>query len=145
MRGMHGIAQIFENLFGIKEKKRSAIGKVIMWFIVFVFCNLTWVFFRAESIQDACYVIVNAFGNIVNIESYTQTNIGLYKANFLFCMIMIGIVAVFDYVSLKVDIIQAATTKNRFLVVVFEYVLLAIIVAVVSYGVGSNQFVYFQF
>ena len=143
--GMHGIAQVFENLFGIKEKKRSAIGKVIMWFIVFIFCNLTWVFFRAESIQDACYVIVNTFGNIVNIESYTQTNIGLYKANFLFCMIMIGIVAVFDYVSLKVDIIQAAASKNRFVVVVVEYVLLAIIVAVVSYGVGSNQFVYFQF
>lgn len=108
---MHGIAQVFENLFIRKEKKKSKFCMVLSWILVFAFCNLAWVFFRAESIGDALYVIKNAFGNISNIDGYLHTSIGLSKRRLLFSLITIEIVVVYDYVSLKKDIISMAFLK----------------------------------
>lgn len=144
--GMHGLAQVFENLIGRKRNnKKSVIVKIILWLVVFAFCNLAWVFFRAESIGDALYVIKNAFCNVQNISAYLQTNIGLSKRRLLFCLLTIIIVAIFDYISLKKDVIQIAAAKNKFIVVGIEYIILAIIVVAILFGAGSNQFVYFQF
>ncbi len=143
--GMHGIAQVFENLIMVKGKKKTVFHKVIFWIIVFAFCNMAWVFFRAESIGDALYVIGNAFGNISHIDGYLHSNIGLSKKRLLFSLVTATIVAIYDYLSLKMDIIQTAASKNRFLVVVIEYIILAIIGVAVIFGAGSNQFVYFQF
>lgn len=143
--GMHGIAQVLENTFINRRMKKSALSKVLLWVVVFAFCNLAWVFFRAESISDAFYVIGNAFGSLTNIDGYLNTNIGLSKKRLLFSLVTIGIVAVYDYLSLKKDIIQTASSKNRFLVICIEYVILAIIGVAMILGAGSNQFVYFQF
>lgn len=143
--GIHGMAQVFENVFTVKSKKKYVLDKVILWIIVFVFCNLAWVFFRAESIGDALYVIGNAFGNILHIDGYLHTNIGLSKRRLLFSLITIAIVAIYDYVSLKVDIIQIAASQNRLVVIVIEYMILTVIGAAALLGAGSNQFVYFQF
>lgn len=145
--GMHGIAQVLENLIGRKRDntKKSVVVKILLWMIVFAFCNLAWVFFRAESIGDALYVIKNAFGGVTNISDYLHTNIGLSKKRLLFCLLTIMIVAIYDYISMKKDVIQMAATKNKLLVIAIEYIILAIIVVAVLFGVGSNQFVYFQF
>ena len=145
--GMHGIAQVFENLIGRKRDntKKSVVVKILLWMIVFAFCNLAWVFFRAESIGDALYVIKNAFGGVTNISAYLHTNIGLSKKRLLFSLLTIMIVAIYDYISMKKDVIQMAATKNKLLVVAIEYIILAIIVVAVLFGAGSNQFVYFQF
>lgn len=146
--GVHGIAQVIENLFAAdkrKGKKKFLFGNLLLWIIVFLFCNLAWVFFRAESLGDAFYVIKNAFGSITHIDGYLHTNIGLSKEKLLFSFVTILIVAVYDYFSLKTDMIQTAANKSRALVLVVEYAILAIIVAAVFWGAGSNQFVYFQF
>ena len=145
--GMHGIAQVFENLIGRKRDntKKSVVVKILLWMIVFAFCNLAWVFFRAESIGDALYVIKNAFGGVTNISAYLHTNIGLSKKRLLFSLLTIMIVAIYDYISMKKDVIQMTATKNKLLVVAIEYIILAIIVVAVLFGAGSNQFVYFQF
>lgn len=143
--GMHGIAQVFENLLSIKDKKKSLLGKVVLWIIVFAFCNLAWVFFRAESISDALYVIGNAFGHLNDLTGYLHTKIGLSKKRLLFSLVTIVIVAIYDYLSLKMDIIQEAAHRNQFVVVCVEYIILAIIGMGIIYGAGANQFVYFQF
>ena len=142
---MHGIAQIIENVFSVKEKKKSTFGKLISWILVFAFCNLAWVFFRADSIGDALYVIRNAFGSMSQIDGYLHSNIGLSAIKLLFSLVTIAIVAIYDYLSLKKDLIGIAASKNKLVVVVIEYILLAIIGIAVIFGAGSNQFVYFQF
>lgn len=145
--GMHGIAQVFENLIARKKDntKKSAVVKIFLWMFVFAFCNLAWVFFRAETIDDALYVIKNAFGSVTNISAYLHTNIGLSKGRLLFILLTIMIVAIYDYISLQIDVIQMAVSKNKLIVVAAEYIILSIIVAEVILGAGSNQFVYFQF
>jgi len=144
--GMHGIAQVFENLISRKNgKQKPIVLKIMRWLLVFVFCNLAWIFFRADSIGDALYVIRSAFGNSTNINSYLHSNIGFSKKSALNSLLTIMIVGIYDYLSLKNDLIQMAAVKNKFLVVAIEYVVLAFIVVAVYYGAGSNQFVYFQF
>lgn len=82
--GLHGIAQIVEDLFSkqIMTLKRSKAGIFISWAIVFCFCNVAWVFFRAPSIQDAIYVLSHMFVGILNPISYLKsgfTAIGISK------------------------------------------------------------------
>ena len=146
--GMHGIAQVFENIIGLgkdKNQKRPVIARLVSWFAVFVFCNLAWVFFRAETIADAIFVIRNAFGYFSHIDKYLYTNIGLSKKVLLFIIFNIMIVTFFDYFSIKKDVVQMAVSKNRLLVVGIEYAILVIIIIAVLFGAGANQFVYFQF
>ena len=47
---MHGIASIINRIFKDKIDKQNV---VINWMITFIFINITWVMFRANSIQDA--------------------------------------------------------------------------------------------
>lgn len=141
--GMHGIALIIEKIFFVNKK--NGVKKILLWIIVFSFCNLAWVFFRADSIDDALYVIYNAFGGITHFDGYLHTHIGLSKEKLLFSFATIAIVVIFDFLSLKTDIIQIAATKNKLMVFLIEYFLLAIIGVAVIMGAGAKQFVYFQF
>lgn len=57
---IHGAAQIAEDLLKgvLKPLRENKIGHWVAVFLVFVFCNVTWIFFRAASIQDALYSIL---------------------------------------------------------------------------------------
>ncbi|MBQ6566816.1 MAG: MBOAT family protein [Treponema sp.] len=142
--GMHGFARVIEKLIPARDKK-SLLRKALAWLAVFVFCNLTWGFFRAESVGDALSVIGNALGGIPNIDGYFHTRIGLSPGILLRCLCVIGIVAAYDCLSIKMDVIQTAAHANRFLVIGIEYAVLACIVWALYKGLGANQFVYFQF
>lgn len=146
--GMHGAAQALERLTGQKDKSGKAAAKAIRWLIVFAFCNVAWVFFRAESFGDAIYIIKNAFGGIADINGYLHSNIGISRERALFSLAAVAIVWVYDFLSLKIDLIQYANQANRAkraVVIVCEYALVAMIGLAVLYGAGSDQFVYFQF
>lgn len=53
---MHGVASILTRLFkNITEK----LNPVFNWLMTFLFVNVTWVFFRADSISDAMNIIKN--------------------------------------------------------------------------------------
>lgn len=47
---MHGIGNIITRIFKEKIEKQNV---VLMWIITFVFINLTWVMFRANSVSEA--------------------------------------------------------------------------------------------
>ena len=51
---LHGVASVIHRLI---ETKWEKIYKPLACFITFAFCNLTWIFFRANSISDALTVI----------------------------------------------------------------------------------------
>lgn len=46
---LHGVANVLNRLF---NKQWEKIPRLIRWFGTFVFVNLTWILFRAESMQD---------------------------------------------------------------------------------------------
>lgn len=143
--GIHGTAQILEKVTGLDKPKKSNAGKVLSWFFVFIFCNLAWVFFRADSMKDALFVIYHAVAGITDINSYLTTSIGLEKETFLFICMLILIVAVYDYISLKKDIIEELHNMSLVKSVFIEYAIAICIVYALINSTGANQFVYFQF
>ena len=55
--GLHGAAQIVERLF----KGKVTLPKPLAWLITFVFVNIAWVFFRAESLGQALALLSGLF------------------------------------------------------------------------------------
>lgn len=145
--GVHGAAQIAEDFCSeiLKKIRNSKIGKVFLTLIVFAFCNLAWIFFRAESVSDAFYVMIHMFDNILKPSVYANNTLGLYRKDLLFLLGLIGIVALYDYCSLKEDIILVVQKCNKVIGILVGYLLIILIVWGLMNSSGINQFVYFQF
>ncbi len=73
---LHGIAQVLEKVLKIRPCKRK--GSII-WYIrclcVFIFATFAWVFFRAENIGDAIFVIFHAFDGILSPMNYINSGL----------------------------------------------------------------------
>lgn len=57
--GLHGLATVIHKLWG---KLNLQMPKALAWFLTFNFVNITWVFFRAKSVEDALKVLKGMFG-----------------------------------------------------------------------------------
>lgn len=113
---MHGIAMILCRVF---QKYTDRIPSVIMWAITFVFINLTWVYFRADSVESANILISRIFsgGFTLNFElAETLLNIipisivaNIFEFNGILNIIMIAIIVIFTGVCVKLPNVQEKT------------------------------------
>lgn len=55
---LHGVVQILYRIFA---KIWDKLPRVLTWAVTFVFVNLTWIIFRAESLRDAVQLFYNIF------------------------------------------------------------------------------------
>ena len=55
---LHGVARVLHKIF---QKSWDRFPKVIRWFVTFVFLNVTWIFFRAESLTQAEILLKKVF------------------------------------------------------------------------------------
>lgn len=148
--GIHGIAQVIENLF-TKGKKHVNENKDIKWFIkvilVILFCNVAWIFFRANSIGDVKYIFSNMFKGIENPTLYImngQLDLQLDKIQILILFISIVFLGIFDFMSLKKDVISSI--GNMSLILRWTIYLLLITITIVLIPVSANSgFIYAQF
>ena len=144
--GIHGAAQVIEKATGFDKREKGKIGKIISWIFVFVFLNLAWVFFRADSFKDALFVIYHALASLTDLSSFMYTSIGLRKRALLYIGIMIMIVTIYDYISLKkIDAIELLQNKKLSVRLIIEYAIVLCIICALINSTGTNQFVYFQF
>lgn len=142
--GIHGMGLVCENYF-VKQKNYSF--RLCSVFVTFSLVMLAWVFFRSSNIQNAVYVFGHMFSGITNLKLYFITGLKALNINYL-TNIKIAIVyflplAVFDYLSLKKDIIKLLAEQSwimRSVIIFFVTLLISI------FGhVGQSSFVYFQF
>lgn len=145
MGGVHGGAQVVEAAIGLDRSKHSRLGKAVSWSITFAFCNLAWVLFRADNFRDALYVMYHVFFDLTDFNLYLHTHIGLSRGRLLYIGVMILIVAIYDFVSLKKDVIREIENKNLVIRLIVEYGIVICIGYALYNSTGSNQFVYFQF
>lgn len=147
--GIHGFAQIIENNFC--KKTRTDSKNTTRYFfrvlLVFIFCNIAWIFFRAANINDALYILSHAFDGITTPVSYIRN--GLLNMDFdIFeienVIVMICILFAFDYYNLKGDLIEKISSLNIVLrwFIYFVFIFLTISLIPAEYG---GQFIYFQF
>lgn len=146
--GIHGLAQIFEHILTKKSTVKSKSKKIVSWFIVFVFLNITWIFFRASTLQEVKYILVSMFYGINNpvkylIQGYQALEIG--SVNFLLLSGSIILLTIFDYLSIvKVDVFLRVKKMPPYLkggiYVIFLFFLMLFLPVE-----QSKAFIYFEF
>jgi D-alanyl-lipoteichoic acid acyltransferase DltB (MBOAT superfamily) len=139
---MHGVVQVIENHVNIQRK--SKISKFISWIVVFAFCNLAWVFFRADTLKDALKVIFYVVSGLKNPSTYLHSSIGLGMGSLIKVFVTIFVLFVYDYASLKVDVIEWVGKQKAYL----RWLLYIVLIYLIIFNVQTNNetaFIYFQF
>lgn len=143
--GIHGTAQVFENLFfkGLKKVQDNRFGHAACVLMVFIFCNFAWVFFRAETFTDAFYVISQAFCGMTNLGEYLHSNL-MPAYQLVLLLFYIAILALYDLVDYKLDAMQWLA-RRPIIIQWIIYVILGLIIVFGSQKGVAAEFVYFQF
>lgn len=161
--GIHGALQIIESFFRKKKTKneeilpvRSGAVKVLYavkhWIsvlLVFVLVTIAWVFFRANSLSDAFYILTHAFSGIGDIKLYLVNAyyaFGLEPFGYIQLFVPIILLLIHDYAELKGDVIEQIgfmTEKKRW---VIYCLVIALFLSLCSiFGVNSGDFIYSKF
>lgn len=145
--GVHGIAQILENVLHFDTKSNKKIYNTVRMCIVFAFVAFAWVFFRAQSIQDAFFVIRHSLIGIGNPLQYMKAGyaaFGMDKTLFKICMCFILLLGIYDIFSKKYDLIAVLGRLN---VIVRWMLYIGIVLIILFYApIGNDSsFIYFQF
>ncbi len=146
--GLHGVAQVLENLL-IPKKYKNSTGVVrgIRIVLVFCFATLAWVLFASHSFSDGAYIITHMFDGITNISTYINSGLEsliMFKRQLLLLLVNIFVLAVFDYAALKqspIETISAQKPAVRWAVYLLFMCLLVISIPVTD----TTEFIYFQF
>lgn len=141
--GIHGLARVMESMFS-RKFHISRIPKTVNILVVFVFCDLTWIFFRAETLSDTFYVLTNMFSGITEPSSYFTCSLGFSAMDYMKIVIGIILLIIYDFFSKKIDVIKClhdCKTIYRWSVYV------AIIIMIILFAPVSSEtaFLYFQF
>ncbi|KAA3617831.1 MAG: MBOAT family protein [Calditrichaeota bacterium] len=134
--GIHGLFNSIEALFG----KINLFKKLNFGFIAYIYTFLVvcfgWVFFRANSFNDAIVVI----NNILQCDLYMDRVINPYS--FTVIVISFVILFVFEIVT-KNDYMMNVYKNHRWLRWMSYYIM---IISIILFGqVSSSEFIYFQF
>lgn len=152
--GIHGAAQIIENIVITKNKLKSfGIFRWIRVLFVFLFSVFAWIFFVSKSLGDALYVITNMFVGITSPLVYLKQGFGTLITTtkegiiLLFLFIPIILMGVYDYVSLKGDVIEIISSKKIQVRWTVYYVFTLFLLLWISTNIEYTQpeFIYFQF
>ncbi len=145
--GVHGIAQIIESLTNIPYRSKKIYVRVLRCIFVFAFCAFAWIFFVSNTVTDAVYVMTHLFDNLSHLISYLHdgfSDLGMSKITFCIVCGLICILGVYDFISLKVDVIASISHQNiiiRWLV----YINFILVIVFFSQKGVAAEFVYFQF
>lgn len=146
--GIHGILQAIENKLYIKrdDKKERSWKWMISVGITFLLICMCWVFFRANSVEDALYVFKNIFHGIGNMQEYVKNgyhDLQLSRLRLLRITLPLIILTIFDYISLKKDVLYLIGELPAVLRWSIYYSIVFLILLLGNFG--GTQFVYFQF
>ena len=148
--GLHGLLQIIETFIYPKTRKGVPVKRRRHWWqlpITFILLCFTWIFFRANNMQDARWIISRLFWDAARPLNYLQTCIvclGVSRVAALGMLLSVALLAAFDFASLKRDVI-AAFSRQKFFIRWPAYVLFLVVIALFSSKGVATEFIYFQF
>lgn len=106
-----------------------------------------WVFFRANTVSDACYILSHMFDGVGFVGAYIRAGyigIGVDLPTLLQILPSVAILTAFDYIQLARDPIASLRTRKP-LVRCAVYVLFLLYVVMFSEKGIAAQFIYFRF
>ncbi len=149
--GIHGFYQIIETISGKNRKgregKRNPLLNLFSVFLTFMAVCLAWVFFRADSVSHAWRIISLSFHEIGNPYNYFRTAViclDMSYAYMIYLSIPVLLLTIYDYASLKRDVIAWISSRKPW-VRYPVYIFLLLIILLFSEKGVSTEFYYFQF
>lgn len=154
--GLHGLLQIIESFLYPRPKDtvpekglKCYLSKRHWWQLPLTFTLLcfTWIFFRANTLEDAIWIISRLFWDASRPLNYLQTAIVCLELSpvaaigMTLSVILLGI---YDHASLKCDVI-AAFSRQKCFIRWSVYILLLVIIALFAPKGIATEFIYFQF
>lgn len=114
----------------------------------FVLVNIAWIFFRAESIEQAWYVLTHLLSFNAPITDILQPFEGALlgaQGEFIVSMGVILVLMVFDGIDARWNAMRFIGRRYWLIRWAFYYVLGFGVAFSLIYGIGSSEFIYFQF
>lgn len=157
---IHGILRIIEDFFGALLKKRNIIlmknspkiKRVVSTVIVFILICFAWIFFRANTLSDALYIVSNIFNDADNWMNPSYINmirndIGLDFIS-IFLPVVIGtILMILIWISREKG--NSGFSKFNSLPLLLRwifYIIVSLMIIFIFTKSGETaQFIYFQF
>ena len=149
----HGILLVLEIVFNIKSESQNRLVKSLRVFLTFSLVCLGWIFFRANNLGDAIYIISNLFVNIPEDILSIITNVGFGRSHELYIdqNKWVFIIAVLSIVLMEaVHYLQRyhclRQTISEFRPIVKWPIYYLFVLIIICFGVfDKSQFIYFQF
>ncbi len=138
-----------EKIFKMITNISPLTNKIVDVFLTFILVAFAWIFFRANSLSDAIYVITNLFSDF---DSITNTNtfkmqfrgIGLYTDDIIKNCILIIMLITYSLYERDGNVWEKMNKKPRWFRWVIYYILIFGILFVAPHSMVNN-FIYFQF
>ncbi len=147
---VHGLLQIVETFIYPKTRRGVPVTRKKHWWqlpIAFSILCFTWIFFRANTIQDAFWIISRLFWDIGRPVNYLKTAVICLDMPYLTMfgmMLPAAALLLYDMLSLKQDVI-ALVSRQRAPIRWGVYVVLLVVIALFSHKGIATEFIYFQF
>ncbi len=148
--GLHGLLQVAETLlFPKKRHGAEVIRRRHFWQlpVTFLLLCFTWIFFRANSIQDAVWIISRLFWDASRPLNYIQTCVlclGVSPAAAIGICLSVLLLTAYDLTALRTDPIEALSRRKWFIRWPV-YVLFLVVIALFAPKGVATEFIYFQF
>lgn len=148
--GIHGLLQIVETFIYPKTKKGVEVTHSKHWWqlpLTLILLCFTWIFFRANSLQDAMWIISRLFWDASRPGNYLRTAVtclGIPSISAFGMALSVTVLAVYDFFALQHDVIDAFS-KQKFFIRWPVYVLFLVIIALFAPKGVATEFIYFQF
>ena len=154
---IHGAGQIIENHLpkGLSGKMENNVRSVIQgigWLarvvVVFAFCTFAWIFFRANSVSDALYIISNIPQGILTTNHYIRDGLGnvgiLGNIRLVYIAIVILVLMVCDIFNYDGKITERIYKLPVVVRIVLMSAFIVFTIVFAQKGVAA-EFVYIQF
>lgn len=149
---IHGIYLIFyvltrelrNNFYKFIGLENSLIQKSLRSGITFFLVSFAWIFFRANNISEAFYIIYNIFIGLEGLFSFKALGGLIFFKDLRFeAIISIFSIGVLLFIEKKGTFIDWLSNKPLFFRWIFYYFLILMILLCGNFG--QKQFIYFQF
>ncbi len=148
--GIHGVAQVIENRIkeAIKldrEKEKNLPGPVKLMLTILTFCivSYAWMFFRANSISEAFYIVRSMFTDLDLQGAMTQMTMS--DKSVIKTSAAILLLLVFDHFNGKGDLLLKMNKMKapvRWVIYIASAIL---VIALKTHNTEIQEFIYFKF
>ena len=148
--GIHGVAQIIENrikeaigLTREKEKNLSRPVKLLLTILTFCIVSYAWMFFRANSISEALYIVRGMFTSFNLKDAMAQMTMSTKSV--IKTTVAIVLLMIYDHFNEKGDLLLKMNKMKapvRWVIYIASAIL---VIALKTHNTEVQEFIYFKF